>query len=84
MKPVKEKSLALTIILSVIIFGLGQIYLGLIGRGLAILIEGFIGSNVLSMLLPFYISLPLIIIFWLWQTYDAYKSYKKMNPRVVS
>jgi TM2 domain-containing membrane protein YozV len=77
MKPVKEKSLALTIILSVIIFGLGQIYLGLIGRGLAILIGGFVGSLVLSMLLPFYISLPLIIVFWIWQIIDAYKSTKR-------
>lgn len=43
MKAVREKSLALTIILSVIIFGLGEIYLGLIGRGLTILITVSLG-----------------------------------------
>jgi len=60
MEAVRPKSLALTIILSVIIFGLGQTYLGLIGRGLAILIVGFVGSILVSILLPFYVSLPII------------------------
>ena len=79
MKPVRTKSLALTIILSVIIIGLGQIYLGLIGRGLAILIAGFVGSIVLSIFLPLHLSLPIIIIFWAWQIFDAYNSYKKVE-----
>lgn len=82
MKAVKEKSLALTIILSVIIFGLGEIYLGLIGRGLTILIAGIVGSIAVTMLLPFYLSLPIITVFWIWQIFDAYKSHKKItsNP----
>ena len=34
------KSLALTILLSVIIYGLGEIYLGVINRGVIVLIVG--------------------------------------------
>jgi TM2 domain-containing membrane protein YozV len=79
MEAVRPKSLALTIILS--IFGLGQTYLGLIGRGLAILIVGFVGSIVVSILLPFYVSLPVITAYWIWQIIDAYQSYSKITPK---
>jgi TM2 domain-containing membrane protein YozV len=81
MGAVRPKSHALTIILSVIIFGLGQIYLGLIGRGLAILIVGFVGSIVVSISLPFYVSLPVITAYWIWQIIDAYQSYNKITPK---
>jgi TM2 domain-containing membrane protein YozV len=81
MEAVRPKSLTLTIILSVIIFGLGQTYLGLIGRGLAILIVGFVGSILVSILLPFYVSLPIITAYWIWQIIDAYQSYNKITPK---
>jgi len=74
----------LTIILSVIIFGLGQIYLGMIGRGLAILIAGFVLSFSSGISLPFYVSLPLILIYWIWQIIDAYQLYKRVTPKQTS
>lgn len=83
MKAARKKSLALTIVLSVIVYGLGEIYLGLIKRGLIILIAGYVGSIAISMLLPFYLSLPIIIVFWIWQIIDAYKSYNKINPKSI-
>jgi TM2 domain-containing membrane protein YozV len=70
MKAVPKKSLALTIILSVIIYGLGQIYLGFVKRGIIILIAGFVATIVLSLFLPFYLSLPFLVAFWIWQIFD--------------
>jgi TM2 domain-containing membrane protein YozV len=81
LKPIESKSLALTIVLSVVIFGLGQIYLGLIGRGLAILIIGFVVSFAVYLLLPFYFSLPIIVPYWIWEIVDAYRSYNKVIPK---
>jgi TM2 domain-containing membrane protein YozV len=82
MKPVQSKSLALTLILSALISGLGEIYLGLISRGLAILIAGFAIGFGLSLLLPFYLSLPIILIYWIWQIIDAYQQFKKTTQLI--
>jgi len=78
------KSLALTILLSVIIYGLGEIYLGLINRGVIVLIVGIAVSLAASLLLPFYIAAPIIFAYWLWQLVDAYQQYKKLNERSVN
>jgi TM2 domain-containing membrane protein YozV len=83
MKPLESKSLALTIILSALISGLGEIYLGLIGRGLTILIAGFAIGFGTSLLLPFYLSLPIILVYWVWQIIDAYQQFKKIRPKAV-
>jgi TM2 domain-containing membrane protein YozV len=77
------KSLALTILLSVIIYGLGEIYLGLINRGVIVLIVGVGISLAASLLLPFYIAAPLIFVYWIWQLVDAYQQYKKLNQSPV-
>lgn len=70
-----RKSLGLIILLSVIIYGLGQIYLGLTKRGLTILIVGYAIAIVLWNFLPFYLSGIFIVGYWIWQIVDAYKSY---------
>jgi TM2 domain-containing membrane protein YozV len=76
------KSLALTILLSVIIYGLGEIYLGVINRGVIVLIVGVAVSLGTSLLLPFYIAAPIIFAYWIWQLVDAYLLYRKLNiPR---
>jgi TM2 domain-containing membrane protein YozV len=79
MKSIPKKSLGVTIVLSVIIFGLGQIYLGFVKRGIIILIAGYVGSVVVSLFLPFYLSIPFIVVFWIWQIYDAYKLHSKIQ-----
>ena len=78
------KSLALTILLSVIIYGLGEIYLGLINRGVIVLIVGVGVSLAASLLLPFYIALPIIFVYWIWQLVDAYQQFKKLKQSPVT
>jgi TM2 domain-containing membrane protein YozV len=76
------KSLALTILLSVIIYGLGEIYLGEINRGVIVLIVGVAVSLGASLLLPFYIAALIIFSYWIWQLVDAYLQYRRLNiPR---
>ena len=81
--PTLGKNLALTILLSVIIYGLGEIYLGLINRGVIVLIVGIGVSLAASLLLPFYIAAPIIFVYWVWQLVDAYQQYKKLNKSPV-
>jgi TM2 domain-containing membrane protein YozV len=77
-----SKSLALTILLSVIIYGLGEIYLGEINRGVIVLIVGVAVSLGASLLLPFYIAALIIFAYWIWQLVDAYLQYRRLNiPR---
>jgi TM2 domain-containing membrane protein YozV len=73
------KSLALTILLSVIIYGLGEIYLGEINRGVIVLIVGVAVSLGASLLLPFYIAALIIFAYWIWQLVDAYIQYRRIN-----
>lgn len=74
-----RKRLGLTILLSVIVYGLGQIYLGFptTKRGFTILIVGYAIGIVLWFFLPFYLSGIFIIAYWIWQIVEAYKSYNK-------
>ena len=74
------KSVALAVVLSKILYGVGQIYLDRVGRGVAILGTGL----ALSIGLTWYIGLGLIpaLAFWIWQVYDAYKIAKSaLNER---
>ena len=73
------KSLALTILLSVIIYGLGEIYLGEINRGVIVLIVGVAVSLGANLLLPFYIAALIIFAYWIWQLVDAYLQYRRLN-----
>jgi TM2 domain-containing membrane protein YozV len=66
-----KKSESLALILSFLLPGLGQIYLGRIGRGLGFLI----GAIVLA-LLTFGIG---GFIIWIWSIIDAYNLAKKHN-----
>ena len=76
------KSLALTILLSVIIYGLGEIYLGEINRVVIVLIIGVAVSLGASLLLPFYIAALIIFAYWIWQLVYAYLQYRRLNiPR---
>ena len=77
LKPVKSKSLVLTLILSALISGLGEIYLGLIQRGVIILVIGIAITVALNLLLPSYIAIPAGFVYWGWQLYDAYRQFKK-------
>jgi TM2 domain-containing membrane protein YozV len=81
----KQKSEVIAIIISAIISGVGEIYLGKIKRGLAILAGGiFIG--VLSNLLLVFAGPGmwfLAVIYWIWQLYDTHKIYQQMYTKDV-
>lgn len=68
--PVKSKSMAISIILSIIFLGLGLIYLGFIKRWLVAVVI----SIVLSVLL-----LPLGFIWFIYMLYDTYVCTKAIN-----
>ena len=74
------KSLGIAILLAVLVSGVGHIYLGIINRGVIILIIGIVAWMVVSAFVPFPYSWVIIIGYWIWQIWDAYKYYKKLNP----
>lgn len=61
--------------LSFIFSGLGQIYNGEIGKGIAFIIAHFI-SLLLIMVVVGFITTPII---WIWGMVDAYKSAERIN-----
>ena len=78
---VREKSEGVAAVLSFLWAGLGQIYVGKIGRGIAIMLVGFLIA-VLGFLTFF--LLILIPIFWIWNIYDAYKLARTYNGHLRS
>ena len=77
------KSLAITIILAVLIAGLGHIYLGYKKRGAIILIARIAIWLGIIWLVPFPMSLVIGPIFgggfWLWQLIDVVRLYNKIK-----
>ena len=75
------KSLALTIILAILVAGVGHIYLGFIKRGIVILVIGI----VLWIIASLHTRYPYMWYMWIipiaylvWQIIDAYIHYKKL------
>ncbi len=66
----QKKSSGIAVILSFFIPGLGQIYNGQIGKGILFIIL----SGILTLLMFVLIGIPLYIIFWVYNLYDAYKT----------
>ena len=73
------KRLWLTVLLAVVIWGVGHIYLGLVKRGIIILVAGIAIWLIVPQVIPYPWSWLIIIRYWLWQIWDAYKHYKKLN-----
>ena len=80
------KSLALTIILAVVIAGVGHIYLGYKKRGIIILIARVAIWLGVALFVPFPFSLVFGVIlgggFWVWQLIDAVRLFNKMRSGV--
>jgi TM2 domain-containing membrane protein YozV len=66
----KEKNVALAAIASFLCSGLGQVYNGQLGKGLAIYLGALIGY--------FIFVIPGVLV-WIYGIYDAYTTAKKMN-----
>lgn len=73
--PLKEKNTILAVILSVLLPGLGQIYLGLDNKG-AIFLIAFIISAILILLI---IGFILVVIIWIWALIDTIISVNSLN-----
>ena len=70
-----DKNSALAAILSFLIIGLGQIYLGLTKRGIIL----FVAAIVAGILTVIIIGWILWFVIWIYAIYDAYNSAEKMN-----
>ena len=80
----KQKSEVIALVISAIISGIGEVYLGKVKRGILILIGGII-IGVVSNLLIVFVGPGmwfLAVIYWIWQLYDTHKVYKQMYPKV--
>jgi TM2 domain-containing membrane protein YozV len=80
------KSLALTILLAVVIAGVGHIYLGYKKRGIIILVA----RVAIWLGIIWFVPLPLSLIFglvfgggfWIWQLIDAVRLFNKMESSI--
>lgn len=68
-----------TIFLALLVWGVGHFYLGFVQRGMIILIIGSMLAFVLPWFIPVPVSWIIIIGYWAWQIWDAYKHYKRLN-----
>lgn len=66
----ERKSSGIAVVLSFFIPGLGQIYNGQIGKGILFIIL----SGILVLLMFVIIGIPLYLIFWVYNLYDAYRT----------
>ena len=71
------KSLALTIVLAVLVAGVGHIYLGFIRRGIIILVIGIVLWIVASLRVQYPYMWIITIAYLGWQIIDAFIHYKK-------
>ena len=69
------KNPGLAAVLSFFVPGLGQIYNGQIGKGIAFII-GAVISGFLTMLIIGFITYPVL---WIWAMVDAYKTAERLN-----
>ncbi|WP_332630929.1 hypothetical protein [Halalkalibacter flavus] len=71
------KSPGLAAVLSALWCGLGQIYNGQIGKGIAFMVIQFINALLMFIIIGF-ITYP---IMWIWGMVDAYRQAEQMNLR---
>ncbi|MBI2938346.1 MAG: zinc-ribbon domain-containing protein [Thaumarchaeota archaeon] len=76
---VERKSTGIAAVLSFFFVGLGQIYNGQIGKGIAFIVIGIIFILTMFVL----IGLILYPLFWIYNIYDAYNTAKKINAGII-
>jgi len=74
----ERKSPGIAAVLSFIFIGLGQIYNGEIGKGIAFLVIGVVFVFLMFVL----IGLVLYPLFWIYNIYDAYKTAERINASI--
>ena len=73
------KNVYLAVVLSIILYGVGQIYLDRVNRGVIILGVGLTLSIGFAYLFGFAIGVTAGVAFWIWQVIDAYRIAKKSH-----
>jgi TM2 domain-containing membrane protein YozV len=79
MERISENSAIYAYFFSIILPGLGQIYLNHKKRGFTILIGALILSLALSFLFAFPLNWMILAAYWIWQVFDAFFLYKSAN-----
>lgn len=79
MESISEKNRLYAYFFSIILPGLGQIYLNHKNRGIMILTGAVILSITLSFLLAFPLNWIIMAAYWIWQVFDAFFLYKSQN-----
>ena len=87
--PIKKKNPIIAVIASFIFPGLGQIYNGETRKGVGYIIIGVIFVSIWVFLIhdrhiigPILVSSVSIILLWLSNMYDAYKTAKEINSQI--
>jgi len=79
MERISEKSSIYAYFFSIILPGLGQIYLNHKKRGFTILTGALILSLALSFLFAFPLNWIIMATYWIWQVFDAFFLYKTVK-----
>lgn len=79
MENMSEKTRLYAYFFSIILPGLGQIYLNHKNRGFVILAGAVILSITLSLLFAFPLNMVIMAAYWIWQVFDAFFLYKSKN-----
>jgi len=83
MKTLSNKNLGITILLAVLVSGVGHIYLGIVKRGIIILIIGVCIAIIVPLFVPYPLSWLIGGAYWVWQLVDAILSYKKRKSGIL-
>jgi TM2 domain-containing membrane protein YozV len=73
------KRLGITILLAVLVSGVGHIYLGSTKRGIIILVVGIAIVIIVPLFIPFPLSWVIGGAYWIWQLIDVILLYRKMK-----
>ena len=74
-------AIALALIAGILGFnGIGHLYIGKIGKGIVILIIGWIILGITFLFIPFGL---IYLIFWIWQAYDVNNKAKYYNDFIL-
>lgn len=74
-----SKNPGLAAVLSFFVVGLGQIYNGQVGKGIAL----FVAAAVSGLLCTIVIGFILLPIVWIYGVYDAYKTADRLNASLA-
>lgn len=70
------KNATVAVLLSCLLPGLGQFYVGQVGKGIMFIILDLIGWGLNSTIVGLVFGIPLCLVAWIWSAVDAYKAIK--------